>query len=151
MLEQVRAKSHAVGAAWLRGESLMLPGANVASMVGRAAFLLALLLGVGFWTNLIAPSGAVVIIHMLLGLTLVGAVWYLGLAQAQRGGSLGLTLGTFLAGLIVAIFGLAQTSLKGALNNVVLVDIVHLLLAMFAISLGEMSARRIKAAQASVG
>ncbi|HEV2238016.1 MAG TPA: hypothetical protein VGR57_15250 [Ktedonobacterales bacterium] len=124
----------------------MLPGANVASMAGRAAFLLALLLGLGFWTNLIAPSGAVVIIHMLLGLTLVGAVWYLGLAQAQRGGSLGLTLGTFFAGLIVAIFGLAQTALKGTLN-VALVDIIHLLLALFAIGLGEMSARRIKAAQ----
>ena len=126
----------------------MLPGANVASRVGRIAFILALLLGIGFWINLISPSGVVVVLHMLLGLTLVGAVWYLGLAQAQRGGSLGLTLGTFFAGLIVAIFGLAQNSLKASLHGETAVSIIHLLLALLAVGLGEMSAARIKRATA---
>ena len=126
----------------------MLPGANVASRVGRIAFILALLLGIGFWINLISPSGVVVVLHMLLGLTLVGAVWYLGLAQAQRGGSLGLTLGTFFAGLIVAIFGLAQNSLKASLHGETVVSIIHLLLALLAVGLGEMSAARIKRATA---
>jgi hypothetical protein len=110
--------------------------------------MLALLLGIGFWTNLISPSGVVVVLHMLLGLTLVGAVWYLGLAQAQRGGSLGLTLGTFFAGLIVAIFGLAQNSLKASLHSETVVSIIHLLLALLAVGLGEMSAGRIKRATA---
>jgi hypothetical protein len=127
----------------------MLPGANVASMVGRVAFLLALILGIGFWTDLISPSGALVFLHALLGLALVAAVWYLGLAQAQRpGGSLGLTLGTFIAGLIVAVFGLAQGALKAALHGELLVSIIHLLLALAAIGLAEMCAGRIKRAAA---
>jgi hypothetical protein len=127
----------------------MLPGANVASMVGRAAFLLALILGLGFWTNIITPSGAFIFLHALLGLALVAAVWYLGLAQASRpGGSLGLTLGTFIAGLIVAIFGLAQNALKAALHGTLWVSIIHLLLALAAIGLAEMCAGRIKRAAA---
>jgi hypothetical protein len=124
----------------------MLPVSRVPSMLLRGAFVLALLLGLAFWVNLITPAGPVVLIHMLLGLIIVGTLWYLGLAQAQRGGSLGLTSGTFVLGLVVAIFGLAQTSLKTALHGDVVVNSVHLLLGLLAVGLGEMCNRRIKGA-----
>ncbi len=124
----------------------MLPVSRVPSILLRGAFVLALLLGLGFWVHALSPDGPVGLIHMLLGLIIVGTLWYLGLAQAQRGGSLGLTLGTFFLGLVVAIFGLAQTALKSALHAEVAVDIVHLLLGLSAIGLGEMCTSRIKRA-----
>ncbi|HYM28901.1 MAG TPA: hypothetical protein VET66_12175 [Steroidobacteraceae bacterium] len=124
----------------------MLPASRVPSILLRGAFVLALLLGLGFWFFGLSPDGPVGLVHMLLGLTVVGTLWYLGLAQAQRGGSLGLTLGTFFLGLVVAIFGLAQTALKSALHGEVVVNIIHLLLGLAAIGLGEMCAARIKRA-----
>lgn len=128
----------------------MLPGPKVASMILRVAFVLALLFGLGFWTTLITAQQPLVLVHMLLGLTVVGALWYLGLAQAQRGGSLGLTLGTFALGLVVAIFGLLQTSLRAPLGNVT-VDVIHLVLGVLAIGLGEMCMGRITRASAKAG
>lgn len=122
----------------------MLPVSSVPSMLLRGAFVLALILGLAFWVDLIKPEGPVVLIHMLLGLIIVATLWYLGLAQAQRGGSLGLTVGTFVLGLVVAIFGLAQSGLKTALHGEAVVNIVHLLLGVLAIGLGEMCTSRIK-------
>ncbi|HEV7128499.1 MAG TPA: hypothetical protein VGN32_13795 [Ktedonobacterales bacterium] len=122
-------------------------------MILRVSFVLALLFGLGFWTTIIAEGGLVPI-HMLLGLIVVGSLWYLGLAQAQRGGSLGLTLGTFALGLLVAIVGLAQTALKAALHSaggVISIDVVHLLLGVLAIGLGEMCLARINRAATKVG
>lgn len=124
----------------------MLPVSSVPSMLLRGAFVLALILGLAFWVDLIKPDGPVVLIHMLLGLIIVATLWYLGLAQAQRGGTLGLTVGTFVLGLIVAIFGLAQSGLKTALHGEAVVNIVHLLLGVLAIGLGEMCTSRIKRA-----
>jgi hypothetical protein len=124
----------------------MLPGARYVSMLLRGGFLLALIIGFGFWFGWWTPSGAIVLIHMLLGLIVIGSVWYLGLAQAQRGGgSLGLTIGTFVVGLLLAIVGLTQERLFGSLPMVA-VQITHLLLAVLAVGLGEMCVRRIRGA-----
>lgn len=125
----------------------MLPGARYASMVLRGAFVLALLLGLGFWTTILS-AGGLVLLHMLLGLVVVGSVWYLGLVQAQRGGSLGLTLGTFVLGLVVVIFGLAQNGLETAFRSTLPVQIVHLALGLTAVGLGEMCSGRIRRAAA---
>jgi hypothetical protein len=125
----------------------MLPGSRYASMVLRGAFVLALLLGLGFWTNII-PTNGLVVLHMLLGLAVVGSLWYLGLVQAQHGGSLGLTLGTFVLGLILAIIGLTQTGIEAAIHTTVPVQITHVVLAFLAVGLGEMCGARIKRAGA---
>ncbi len=85
---------------------------------------------------------------MLLGLIVVGSVWYLGLVQAQHGGSLGLTLGTFVLGLVVVIFGLAQNGLETAFHSTLPVQIVHLALGLTAVGLGEMCSGRIRRAAA---
>lgn len=127
----------------------MLGGIRSVSMVLRIAAVLALLLGLGFWTALL-PTGALVLLHMLLGLIVIGSVWYLGLAQAQRpGGSLGLTLTTFLVGLLLAIVGLTQVRLEAAIHNVIGVQILHVLLAVVVIALGEMCTGRIRRAVAT--
>lgn len=125
----------------------MLRGARYAAMTLRGGFVLALLLGLGFWTNII-PTGGLVLVHMLLGLVVVGSLWYLGLAQATAGGSLGLTLGTFVLGLIVAIFGLAQVGIEAAVQSTLPIQITHVVLGLLAIGLGEMCNRRIRRAPA---
>lgn len=123
----------------------MLPGSRYASMALRGGFVLALLLGLGFWTDII-PTNGLVVLHMLIGLIVVGSLWYLGLVQAQRGGSLGLTFGTFLLGLILAIVGLTQVSIEAALHTTWPIQITHVVLAFLAIGLGEMCGARIKRA-----
>lgn len=126
----------------------MLPGTRYASMALRGGFVLALLLGLGFWTNILSQSG-LILLHMFLGLVVVGTLWYLGLAQAQRpGGSLGLAVGTFILGLAVAIVGLSQSRLEAALHAVVAVQITHLVLNVLAVGLGEMCNSRIRRAAA---
>jgi hypothetical protein len=130
----------------------MLPGTRYATLALRAGFALALLFGLGFWTGIITPAGGLVLVHMLLGLVVVVSVWYLGLAQAQHGGSLGLTLGTFVLGLLLPIVGLTQASLEAALHTTIAtigVQIFHVLLALATVGLGEMCGRRIRGAPAS--
>lgn len=122
----------------------MFGGIRFVSMLLRGGALLALLLGLGFWTAIL-PTNGLVLLHMILGLIVVGSVWYLGLAQAQRpGGSLGLTLATFLIGLLLAIVGLTQVRIEAAIHNVIGVQILHVALAVVVIGLGEMCTGRIR-------
>jgi hypothetical protein len=126
----------------------MLPGARFAAMTLRGGFVLALLLGLGFWTSII-PTGGLVLVHMLLGIIVVASLWYLGLAQATvRGGSLGLTLGTFVLGLIVAVFGLTQVRIEATVHATLPIQITHVVLGLLAIGLGEMCNGRIRRAPA---
>jgi hypothetical protein len=127
----------------------MLGGVRVVSVVLRGGALLALLLGLGFWTAIL-PTGGLVLLHMFLGLVVVGSVWYLGLAQAQRSnGSLGLTLATFVIGLLLAIIGLTQVKIEAAIHNTIGIQILHVALALVVIGLGEMCTGRIRRAVAA--
>lgn len=122
----------------------MLGGVRYVSMLLRGGFVVALLLGLGFWTAIL-PTNGLVLLHMLVGLIIVAAVWYLGLAQAQRpGGSLGLTVATFLMGLVLAIVGLTQVKMEAALHNALGVQIVHVVLALLVVGLGEMCTARMR-------
>jgi hypothetical protein len=124
----------------------MLPGTRYVSMMLRGGFVLALLLGLSFWTGILSATGGVVLVHMLLGLIVVASVWYLGLAQAQAGGGFGLTAGTFIVGLALAFYGLSQVRLLEDTWHLSLavVGTGHLLLALLAVGLGEMSGARIR-------
>ena len=118
---------------------------NISIMVLRVAVLLALILGVLFWTvnaQSLAPS--LTLIHMLLGFIVVISLWVIGLAQGfTKGGSFGLALATFVLGLVLAIVGLNQTVwLVGSTHWVI--QVIHLLLGLSAIALGEMIAGRTK-------
>lgn len=115
---------------------------RVASMALRGAFLLAVVLGLFFWTG--HEPGGLVPIHMLLGIIVVLAVWYLGYAQATSpGGSVGLAAGAGLLGLLVLIVGLNQQHwLLGSSHW--LIQVLHLLLGLFAVGIGEANASRIQ-------
>lgn len=112
---------------------------KIASYVLRVCGLLALILGVLFWTgnalNLIA-------LHMLLGVLVVLSLWVIGLGQAfAPGGSWPLAAIALLTGLLVILVGIRQSAwLVGDLHWVI--QVVHLLLGGLAIGIGQNGAAR---------
>lgn len=122
---------------------------RIAAMTLRAIFVINLVLGILFWTDRLAgPSaGSWKLLHMALGILFVAALWLLGALQAMRGGPIGLMVGTFVIGLLLAIVGFVQ-------DETGWLQIIHVLLVLGAIGLGEMSAaryRRLSAASATRG
>ena len=114
---------------------------NISIMVLRLAVLLALILGILFWTG---NALNLTFIHMILGFIVVISLWAIGLAQGFiKGGSFALALATFVVGLLVAIVGLYQTGwLTGSTHWII--QVIHLLLGLSAIGLGEMITARTK-------
>ena len=112
---------------------------TISIMVLRVAVLLALILGILFWTG---NFQNLTLIHMLLGFIVVISLWVIGLAQGfTKGGSFGLAVATFVVGLLLAIVGLYQDNwLPGSAHWVI--QVIHLLLGLSAIGLGEMTAAR---------
>jgi hypothetical protein len=112
---------------------------RIASIVLRFAGMLAVILGILFWSgnglNLVA-------IHMLLGILVVLSLWTVGIGQAfSSGGSWPLAGAAFLLGLLVVFVGMRQTSLLvGPFHWVI--QVVHLLLGMLAIGVGQFAATR---------
>lgn len=109
---------------------------RVSLMVLRVAVLAALVLGILFWTG---NADGLQIVHIVLGFLVVISLWVIGIAQGvQRGGSFGLALATFVVGFLLALVGLFQTRwLIGSPSHWV-IQVIHLLLALMAIGLGEM-------------
>jgi hypothetical protein len=102
----------------------------------RACVLLALILGILLWTDVL--SGGIVMVHMLLGILAVLSLWLLafGIATAPKGKNIGLAIGAFILGLLLPIIGIGQLSwLPGSAHWVI--QIIHLLLGLGAIGIGE--------------
>jgi hypothetical protein len=117
---------------------------RITLMVLRVAVLLALILGLLMWTRLI--EGGIVMLHMLLGLLVALSLWVLGGAIATTKGGIGLAIGAFVFGLLLIWFGLNQQGmLVGDLHW--LIQILHLLLGLFAAGFGEMIVGRYKRSQ----
>src|SRR5215211_2693348 len=112
---------------------------RIASIVLRVCGALALILGSLFWTgnalNLIS-------IHMLLGILVVLSLWVIGVGQAfSSGGSWPLAASALLVGLLVMVVGMTQSSLMtGSFHWVI--QVIHLLLGVLAVGLGQISAAR---------
>jgi hypothetical protein len=108
---------------------------TIAVMVLRLAVLAALIMGILFWTG---NADNLITIHTLIGIIVVLSLWTIGLAQGfMKGGSFALAAATFILGLILAIVGLYQQSwLSGSAHWVI--QVIHLLLGLSAIALGEM-------------
>src|SRR5690242_8470246 len=82
---------------------------RIASMALRLLFVIQLVLGLLFWFG---QAGGLVPLHMLVGLLFIVDVWFLGVVQGLRAnGSIGLTVGTFVVGLLLAIVGMTQGAL----------------------------------------
>jgi hypothetical protein len=108
---------------------------TIAIWVLRIAVLAAIILGTLFWTG---NAENLIPVHMLIGIIAVLSLWVIGLAQGFiRGGSFGLALATFIVGLALAIVGLYQQQwLLGSSHWII--QVIHLLLGLSAIGLGEM-------------
>jgi hypothetical protein len=113
---------------------------RITLMVLRVVVLLALILGLLMWFGV---GGALVPVHMLLGILVVLSLWVLGGFAFTIKGGIGLGIGAIVWGLIVLLFGLNQrTILVGDLHW--LIQVIHLLLGLAAAGLGEAIAGRYK-------
>jgi hypothetical protein len=112
---------------------------RIASVVLSFAGLLALILGLLFWTN---TALNLIQMHMLLGLLAVGALWVIGIGQAfSKGGSWIIAACALIVGAAMILIGWTQSSLLvGELHWVI--QVVHLVLGLLVIGLGHMGAAR---------
>jgi hypothetical protein len=120
---------------------------KISQWVLRISAIIVLILGILFWTNVIDPdtSGGIVLVHMLLGILVVLALWTMGIAQGLRGGGFGLALATFVWGLLTLGLGLFQQKiLPDPSSPHWIIQVLHLILGLGAIGLGEMVAGRAK-------
>jgi hypothetical protein len=116
---------------------------RISGMVLRIAGVLALILGIVFWVG-VEPA-SLLGIHMLLGVIVTLALWVLGAVIAPTKGGTVLGITAFALGLIIAVFGMTQRSiLLGNLHWII--KVVHLLLGLSAIGIGEMISGRYKRA-----
>ncbi len=115
----------------------------------RVCWVIAILLGITFWLNL--PDDMLIPVHIALGIVIVLMLWILGLVSATtKGGSIGLGVGAIVWGLLVLILGLTQARILVNPSVHWIVQILHLLLGIGAISIGQLIAvryERIKAYQ----
>ena len=112
---------------------------RITVMILRIAALITLILGLIFWTSNVANN--LVPVHMLLGLIVTLALLILGGVMITVKGGLGLGIAAIVLGLIVPILGLTQTQLLvGSLHWII--QVVHLLIGLMAIGMGEMIAGR---------
>jgi hypothetical protein len=112
---------------------------RIASIVLRLGGALAVILGLLFWSG---NALNLLPIHMLLGLLVVLSLWIVGIGQAfSSGGSWPLAGGALLLGLLVIVVGMTQSSLLvGPFHWVI--EVVHLLLGILAVGIGQIAAAR---------
>lgn len=116
---------------------------NISLMALRVVFVITLVLGIVFWTG--NDSQGLKLVHMLLGILFVALLWVIGTIAAVRLGNIGLQVSTFVVGLIIAIVGLTQGSILASPSQPhVIVQIIHLLLALLGIGLAEMASARVR-------
>ena len=119
---------------------------RISLMVLRIAVLFNLITGIIFWTGNADPLQ---IVHIILGIIAVIALWTLGIIQTLRGGSIGLAAAAFVVGLLLALVGLFQTNWLTGSNHWI-IQVIHLLLGLMTIGLGEMIGRRSRRMAAKV-
>jgi hypothetical protein len=115
---------------------------TIASWVLRLGALAALILGIFFWVG--SAADALIPVHTIIGIIVVLSLWVIGLAQGfYKGGSFSVAVVTFVVGLALAIVGLSQQQLLSGSTHWI-IQVIHLLLGITAIGLGEMIAGRTK-------
>jgi len=112
---------------------------RIVSNVLRLAVLFNLITGIIFWTGNADPLQ---IVHIILGIIAVLALWTLGIMQGIYGGSFGVALASFLVGFLLALVGLFQKNWLP--TNHWIIQVIHLVLGLAVIGMGEMMAGRYK-------
>jgi hypothetical protein len=114
-------------------------------MVLRITGLLALILGILFWVGVIQGAESLrnpwTSVHMTLGIIVTICLVILGsLMLTTKGGSVGLGVGAIVLSVLVIALGLGQVQIPALAAYSVnwVVKIVHLLLGLLAIGMGEM-------------
>ncbi len=121
----------------------MKTATTIAQMLLRLAGLIAIVLGLLFWTGNFLQ---LLPIHMLAGFVVVLSLWTLAGLAARAGVPIGLVALAIVWGLIVPILGMTQNQLlPGSAHWVI--QVLHLLLGAGAIGQGEGLAARIKRAR----
>lgn len=121
---------------------------RIAVNIVRIGVLIQLVSGIVFWTG---NADNFQIVHIIIGILVVLALWTLGIAQGIQGGSFGLAVATFVVGFLLALVGLFQK--QWLVDNHWIIQVIHLLLGLSAIGLAEMIGgryRRMTAKKAAV-
>ncbi len=107
---------------------------RICSLVVRIGGSLVLLLGLLFWLHI---GNSLTQIHMTLGILVVLALWILATINARTpNANLGLSIGASVVGLLLLIVGVTQQSLlPGDFHWVI--QVIHALLGLSAIGMGE--------------
>ncbi|HLZ20612.1 MAG TPA: hypothetical protein VKQ30_00615 [Ktedonobacterales bacterium] len=111
---------------------------RIASMVLRLCAVAALTLGILFWTG---HADNLHNIHMTVGMLLVLALWVIAFARMKTPGGVGALIAALTVGVLLALVGMTQEQVLPGANHWV-IQVVHLGLALVAIGIGEMLARR---------
>jgi hypothetical protein len=115
---------------------------TVAHMTIRISGLLLLLLGIAIWTG---RADGVIPVHQLLGLVLVLSLWALSFLAARAGVPMQWVALAVAWGLVAPILGLTQEGvLTGGWHWTI--QVLHLLIGLGAIGMGENLALRIRQA-----
>jgi hypothetical protein len=123
--------------------------ARIAIMVLRITVLFNLVTGIIFWTGNADPLQ---IVHIIVGIIAVISLFTLGILQGLRGGSFALALATFVVGFLLLLVGLFQKSWLPEPNaNHWIIQVIHLILGLAAIGLGERVAARYRRITAKSG
>jgi len=118
----------------------MKTATTVAQLLVRSTGLVQIILGVVFWTGNLLN---LIPLHTVIGLVLVLALWTLAVLAMRAGVPVGLVALALVWGLITVIFGMTQTQLLPGPAHVV-IRVLHLVVGLGAMGLGEQLARRIK-------
>ena len=114
---------------------------RITANVLRASASLALILGILSWVGVLPDS--LIGIHMLLGIIVVLSLWVLGGAIAMTRGGIGLGIGAIVLGLITLALGLTQQQILPDPNSLHwIIQVVHLLIGLSAIGMGEVISGR---------
>jgi hypothetical protein len=115
---------------------------DVARLCLRLCILLALILGITFWTG---HGQRDVPIHMAIGLIFVISLWTLGVVGLMSKASLPLSLLALAWGFLVIWLGLAQVRLMMTNHLHWMLQVLHLLVGLAAIGIGEVLGKRVLA------
>jgi len=113
---------------------------TVSKWVLRVSAILALILGIIIWAN-DSLAGSLVNIHLPLGILVTLSLIVLGIMYGTaKGGNWGIAALAIVWGLLVFALGASQLAAEPSL----VVKILHLLIGLIAIGIGEMVAGRYK-------
>ena len=139
-------KSSRKQAHWERKAIEIKTATTIAQGLVRVTGLIQIILGALFWTGYALN---LVPVHMLVGSVLVLSLWTLAFLAARAGVNRGFILLAAPWGILVPVLGMTQGRiLPGDAHW--LIQIVHLLVGLIAIGLGERLAARIKHARKPV-